>query len=75
MADKRFQLTPDQLALAQIRQSKKQQEQQPTTIAIQDRGHILARQWIQLEPINRTDTVQRVKFFTWNVRPFQSVMS
>lgn len=73
MAGKQFQLTSEELALSQLSQ-KQQQHRSTSTIPAQDRGHILARQWIQLEPIQHTDNVQRVKLFTWNVCPFHFVL-
>ncbi|KAG6877637.1 hypothetical protein C0993_005346 [Termitomyces sp. T159_Od127] len=64
-APKRYQLTPEQIALSEERKAKKLQNAalQP----VNDTGGIIERRWIQTEPRQSSQQGQLVKVFTWNL--------
>jgi len=69
-ASRRFQPTPEQLALSEQRKAKKEKNaalpQQPEN---SDAGRIIERSWIPIQSSHeRQHDAQRVKVLTWNVR-------
>ncbi|KAJ7492540.1 Endonuclease/exonuclease/phosphatase [Mycena latifolia] len=65
---KRFQLTPEQIALSEERKAKKQklQSQPPPPNDDKIQGSILTRPWINLERAEHLDGI-RIKLLTWNL--------
>lgn len=65
---KRFQLTPEQIALSEERKAKKQklQNQAPPPNVEEIKGSILPRPWMDLERTDHLDDI-RVKIMTWNL--------
>ncbi|KAJ6575204.1 Endonuclease/exonuclease/phosphatase [Mycena capillaripes] len=65
---KRFQLTPEQIALSEERKAKKQktQAEAPPNNVDAIASKILARPWIDLGHVRQEDEI-RVKLFTWNL--------
>ncbi|KAJ6604734.1 Endonuclease/exonuclease/phosphatase [Mycena vulgaris] len=66
---KRFQLTPEQIALSEERKAKKQKLQNqapPSNNVDESHGSILPRPWINLECAEHQDGIH-VKLLTWNL--------
>jgi hypothetical protein len=66
---KRFDRTPEQLALSEQRKAEKAKLLTTATPAMVDetKGSILARKWIQLPILSDIEMRPRVKVMTWNV--------
>lgn len=77
---KRYEPTPEQIALSQERKARankaKLAAEKVAVLATapgveEDKGRIVDRKWIQLQPTdNQESSVRRVKVMTWNVRLF-----
>lgn len=64
---KRYQPTPQQIALAKERKAKRAKIS--SSQADEAKGKILARKWVQLPVVeHQQDGTRRVKVMTWNVR-------
>ncbi|KAJ7181744.1 Endonuclease/exonuclease/phosphatase [Mycena crocata] len=65
---RRFQLTPEQIALSEERKAKKQkiQTQATTPNVADDKGSILHRPWISLKHADHPDAIH-LKLMTWNL--------
>lgn len=65
---KRFQMTPEQMALSEERKAKKQKMQSEAPLNNVDAiaSNTLARPWIDLAHAAQADEI-RVKLFTWNL--------
>ncbi|KAJ7293660.1 Endonuclease/exonuclease/phosphatase [Mycena rebaudengoi] len=67
---KRYQLTPEQIALSEERKAKKQKQAQEPPPATEEapQASIKSRPWIDLQrPAENIDGFQRVKLMTWNL--------
>lgn len=74
---KRFDRTPEQLALSEQRKAKKAKlltTAAPTTVG-ETKGSILARKWIQLPILSDIEMGPRVKVMTWNVSTIRSSLN
>lgn len=65
MSRNRYELTPEQLALAEARRQKRMHAKENTAPKEDPRSKILAREWLQIGQPQADD--QRVKVMTWNV--------
>lgn len=68
---KRYQPTPEQMALAEERKAAKRAKICTYAAPNEAKGSIIPRKWIQLPTVEDQDA-RRVKVMTWNVRPFCS---
>jgi hypothetical protein len=71
---KRFQLTPEQLALSEQRKAKKATLSENSAPTKYDKmnSRILSRKWVQLPIAPGQDIGRRVKVLTWNVSAIRS---
>jgi hypothetical protein len=67
---KRFQLTPEQLALSEQRKAKLSENSTPSKFD-ETNSRILSRKWVQLPIAPGLDVGRRVKVLTWNVSTIQ----
>jgi len=70
---KRFQLTPEQLALSEQRKAKKVKLSENSAMESDETNiRILSRKWVQLPIAPSLDVGRRVKVLTWNVSTIRS---